>query len=810
MASRKFRDLGKFASVAFLLPAFLTLNVALNAQNPSDASRVRQALGFANGNDTNSTANFKKIVAGQMEAASAAALATTASAILPKFIAHRDYAAADAPVNFATGDLNGDGIADLVVPNFNNSTSVSVLLGKRDGSFQPLRLFDSGGSNPFDAVVADFNGDGNNDVAVTFPFGGVSILRGDGQGHIGTPELLSVGAHPLHVVAADFNGDHKMDLAVTNLESNNVSILLGRGDGTFTVGPSSAVGMGPAGIVLGDFNRDGKVDLAVANSGVLSGGNQGAHANTVAILLGTGTGHFQAPVFLPVAKTPLLLAVADFNKDSKQDLVVSNNGGSVVSELLGNGNGTFQTPRTFHVQQALSIGVADFNTDGNPDLVVSNGNGQTSTSSTVALLLGDGTGNFNPAKQIPAGRQPSAVLAGDFNHDGKADYITSNLDANTVSVVLGKGNGTFNDIGPDVPSNGDGFSAQIIAGDFNNDGITDLAQVNTGLSAQVGNSVSVLLGKSGGGFQAGKVTAVGRTNPSALAAGDVNNDGHLDLAVTTAGNAQEFPRLAILLGNGDGTFGAPHLFIPGSGNPISIALADVNGDGRLDAVIAEDPPLVIGSGGVFVLLGDGQGGFGSPKLIATIGLGQVRTVTAADFNRDGKMDIAYLSVTDQNRVTVLLGNGNGTFQAPKVVTSAGLGTLFSTYSIGDFNNDGILDFSVEEFTVIEVLLGNGDGTFNSKGSFFEGTVNSFPFVPSLVLADFNGDGFLDVAAPDGFAESVSLLLGKGDGTLRSGQLFAGGLADSAVAVRVAGFQPGIAMTTQGSKVRVVRNATAAK
>src|SRR5215831_15800823 len=120
---------------------------------------------------------------------------------------------------------------------------------------------------------------------------------------------------------------------------------------------------------------------------------------------------------------------------------------------------------------------------------------------------------------------------------------------------------------------------------------------------------------------------------------------------------------------------------------ISIALADVNGDGKLDAVIAEDPPLVIGSGGIFVQLGDGQGGFGSPKLIATIGLGQVRTVTAADFNRDGKMDIAYLSVTDQNRVTVL--HGNGTFQAPKVVTSAGLGTLFSTYSIGDFNNDGI-------------------------------------------------------------------------------------------------------------------------
>src|SRR5262249_51664684 len=310
--------------------------------------------------------------------------------------AQLDYATADAPVNFATGGLNADGILDLVLSNFNNTTSVSVLLGKRDGSFQSLQLFDSGGVNPFDAAVADFNGDGKNDVAVTFPSGGVSILLGDGFGHLGRPRLLSAGAHPLHVAAGDFNSDHKLGLAVTNLESKNVSILLGRGDGTFTVAPSPAVGMGPVGIVVGDFNRDGKVDLAVANSGVLSGSNQGAHANTVAILLGTGNGRFQVPVFLPVAKTPLLLAVADFNKDGKQDLVVSNNGGGAVSELLGNGDGTFQTPRTFHVQQAISISVADFNTDGNPDLVVSNGNGQTSTSSTVALLLGDGTGNFNP------------------------------------------------------------------------------------------------------------------------------------------------------------------------------------------------------------------------------------------------------------------------------------------------------------------------------------------------------------------------------------------------------------------------------
>ena len=425
--------------------------------------------------------------------------------------------------------------------------------------------------------------------------------------------------------------------------------------------------------------------------------------------------------------------------------------------------------------------------------------------SDIALLPGDGTGNFRPRVEVPSGRNPAAVLAGDFNHDGKADYITANLDSNTVSVVLGKGNGTFFDIGPDIPSNG-AFSNQIIAADFNHDGIMDLAQVNTGIFGdQVGNSVSILLGASGGGFQTGRVFVAG-TFPTALAAGDLNNDGLLDLAVGAFGDMARSipPRLAVLPGNGDGTFGPPQEFVPGPGSPTSVAIADVNGDGNLDAVVAHDGRI----GGVSLLLGNGQGGFAQPQQIVTFGIvGHVSTVVAVDFNRDGKIDIAYLSITDQNRVTVHLGNGNGSFQRPKVVTSAGLATQFSTCSVGDFNNDGLFDLAVEELGFIEVLLGDRQGNFTSRGGFSEGTASSFPFVPSLALADFNGDGLLDVAAPDGFAESVSLLLGNGDGTLGSAQLFAGGLADSAVALTVAGFQPAIAMTTRDSTVRIVKNAT---
>ena len=159
------------------------------------------------------------------------------------------------------------------------------------------------------------------------------------------------------------------------------------------------------------------------------------------------------------------------------------------------------------------------------------------------------------------------------------------------------------------------------------------------------------------------------------------------------------------------------------------------------------------------------------------------------------------------RIIVQLGNGNGTFQTPRVVAAAGFDAPFFTYATGDFNNDGILDFAIEQSGVIQMLLGNGDANFTFAGTFPESSSSSFPFVPSLVVADFNGDSILDVAVPDGFGGTVSLLLGKGDGTLRAGQLFGGAITSSAVAYPVAGFQPGIAMASQDTKVHIIKNTT---
>jgi len=727
---------------------------------------------------------------------------TPASApVLPKFLAHREYAAADGPENLAVGDLNGDGIADLVIPNV-NTTNVSVLLGNRDGSFQPFALFSTGATVPFHVVIADFNNDGKNDVAVT-TFTGVSILLGDGRGNLGNATVLPTGSSPSRVVAADFNGDHKLDLAVTNLGSNDVSILLGNGNGTFAPAVNVAVGMGPAGIAAGDFNHDGKVDLAVVNSGTLFGQNQGPNPNTVQILLGNGAGGFTSGSVTSVQKSPNVVLVTDFNKDNKLDLAVTSASG-FVSELLGNGDGSFQQPRAFKIAPtANNMDVADFNGDGNVDIAVTVSNLTIAKNLTnIITLFGDGTGNFRAAN-TPSGRNPAAVVAGDFNHDGKPDYITANLDSNTVAVVLGKGNGTFFDMGTGIADRTI-ESISTIAADFNNDGILDLAVANTGVIGALGNNVTVLLGNANGGFVASG-SFVTNTQPAAMAAVDLNHDGILDLVVADAGSGLDTDDqdVSVLLGKGNGTFQKAVHFSSGLGSPSSLAVADFNGDGNLDAVLTDNGIFV---SGISLLPGTANGGFGNSKTILAGGFG-VTHVTAADLNRDGKADIAYFDPTSGN-VLVRLGNGDGTFQPATIAVS--LGIFGTSFTVADFNHDGILDIAAEDSGQVVVSLGDGTGHFHITAVVFEGTESGFAFVPSLLVGDFNGDGLLDIVAPDGFGETVSFLPGNGDGTFGTPTLFQGALTGSAAVLDFAGHQPSIAMASGDGTVRLLRNLTTAK
>jgi uncharacterized protein (TIGR03437 family) len=359
----------------------------------------------------------------------------TASAASP-------FTAGDDPVSMAAGDFNGDGLPDLAVANFNDNT-VTVLIGDGSGGF---------------------------------------------TASMGSPFM--VGSEPVSIVVGDFNGDGNRDLATANVSDNTVTVLLGNGLGGFTASPGGPlpVGSEPYSVVVGDFNGDGIQDLATANF----------VDNTVSVLLGNGSGGFAAASGSPFSvasatdEFPFSLAAADFNRDGKEDLATANFFGGTVSVLLGNGAGGFTIGpgSPFAVGgEPFSVVSGDFNGDGIPDLATANSSGN-----NITVLLGNGAGGFTtPGGAFPAGSSPYSVTVGDFNGDGIPDLATANSGGNNLTVLLGNGAGGFTAApGGPFPTAGGGAPYAAVVGDFNGDGVEDLATANSG-----SNNVTVLLGGSG-------------------------------------------------------------------------------------------------------------------------------------------------------------------------------------------------------------------------------------------------------------------------------------------------------------------------
>jgi hypothetical protein len=339
----------------------------------------------------------------------------------------------------------------------------------------------------------------------------------------------------------------------------------------FPASPSSSVSVGtlPQGLAVADFNGDGKQDMAIANK----------TDGTVSILLGNGDGTFTAAA--PLTAFPgggaNWVVAGDFNGDGKLDLAVANlsTNGTVtggVSIFLGNGNGTFGAATSVQVGNGpFAIVAGDFNRDGKLDLAVSN-----SVAGTVTILLGNGNGTFTPQAPISVGSgassDPSVIVAGDFNQDGILDLAVSNQADSTVSILLGAGNGTFS-VQPPISTGGSGQPIGLIVADFNRDGIPDLAAVNV-------TDVAIMIGNGSGGFTVTNTPTLTGSNLITGVAGDFNGDGKIDLLISDSNLGQVF----LLPGNGNGTFGAATAF-PTAAGAFGTATADFNGDGGLDLAI---------------------------------------------------------------------------------------------------------------------------------------------------------------------------------------------------------------------------------
>ena len=549
------------------------------------------------------------------------------------------------------------------------------------------------------------------------------------------------GNAPSSVAKADFNGDGAVDVAVTNAVDNTVSIFLGKQNSTFAPQVDYPTGETPVSVIVADFNGDGKLDLAIAN----------VNGNSISVLLGNGDGTFQPHVDYATDFAPVSLATADLNNDHKPDLVASTQS-LAVSVLLGHGDGTFGPYVSYQdaggagAGPAGTVTLADFDGNGTPDIAVA-----VPLDNAVSILLGRGNGTFHTYVEYATPEEPSAVAAADFNRDGYLDLAVTAASANTVSILLGNGNGTFQRH-VDYPTGP--YPAFVGVADFNGDGKLDLAvaDANCTYSPCGFGSISILLGVGDGTFQPHVDYGTG-TNPS-FTITDVNRDGRLDLVIAHQTCIEYTPCgpgvVSVLLGNGDGTFPTTVPIAIG-GDPGSAAAADFNGDGKLDLAIVNAT-----SGLVSILLGNGNGTFQTPMSYSAGS--NPGAITVGDFNNDGKLDLAV--TTSANAVAILLGNGDGTFQAPQ--TSAA-GQLPSFIVTGDFNRDGNLDLAVVNNAIygegFSVLLGNGNGTFQAPVNY------TAPFAGGLVVGDFNGDGILDVVASTGVASpgSIFLFLGTGNG-----------------------------------------------
>lgn len=607
------------------------------------------------------------------------------------------------PTSVALGDVSGDGVVDIIATNASATNpsaagDASVLLGRGDGTFQ-TPIAHPVGANPVSVALNDLNSDGLLDViTANYSSGNISVLLARGDGAFHTQTTYDVGLNPGSLALDDLNGDGRPDAVIANRGSNNVSLLLGRQDGTFETHEVCAVGKDPRFVMLGDANGDGMLDVVTVNQS----------SRNVSVLLSQGEGTFASHATYGLNAIPQSASLRDLNGDQVPDLVVATSDNETLV-LLAHENGTLGAPTAYTLNPgSAALALHDVNGDDLMDLVMVNSN---SWESYVSLAFGRGDGTFQTQPTYGGGPKPEMVILQDINADGALDMVVRNWFG--FSAILGQGDGTFR---PPTTYSGPGYYSLCGLGDVDGDRIPDVV-----------TSDSVLLGLGDGTFRTPITGLVGGGSCQAL--GDVNGDGKLDVVTYNS----------VLLGRGDGTFQTPiaHPFLSGA-----VVLADVNGDGKLDLA------GTVSSDSVAVLLGRGDGTFHEPTAYRYNWL--PRSIAVGDLNGDGMADLVITGYGVQTlQLSVLWGRRNGLLHSSKI-----LGVERLPVTLGDLNGDGALDL-VAAGNPIKVLLGSPYGFLSQTMYGIHASS-----VASIALGDLNDDGVLDLVTANSSEDNLSVLLGQ--------------------------------------------------